>query len=267
MRCACGAVAAMLVIASSALASNGEAPPVADQYRPVARSTLVTRADVTFVQSERIDGHGQVTVLARVVAGAAPEPVARLMRCLRQGHLHLVVQRIPSTAGEVEVLEQLYAFLVRQEPEARYSLAPTALRRSETCDTTRQGLTHNQVLTALIAQRERAVAFDRPRPVPWRAVALSPVSPRNGDADEVAVRVTLADAPLAGASVFFNRAPHSSCAARVAPDGVAACRLVDQHGDEADHDDAEHVPVVVTFPGEVRFERVLPPITFLLLDR
>jgi hypothetical protein len=81
------------------------------------------------------------------------------------------------------------------------------------------------------------------------------------------VRVIAHDRPLQGADVFFSRAPHSGCVARSDAAGLAACELVDYHGDDGDGD-ASGVPVVATFSGDVRPDRVLVPTTFVLpLDR
>jgi hypothetical protein len=47
-------------------------------------------------------------------------------------------------------------------------------------------------------------------------------------------------------------------------DGLAVCHLVDQHGDDDAHADDGDVPVVATFPGDVRADRVLVPTTLVL---
>ena len=72
---------------------------------------------------------------------------------------------------------------------------------------------------------------------------------------------------MEGASVYFNRAPHSGCSARSLPDGIATCLLVDQHGDEDSHSEDDKVSVLATFPGEVRPERVLLPTTLIMNPR
>lgn len=63
--------------------------------------------------------------------------------------------------------------------------------------------------------------------------------------------------------IYFNRAPHSICAARTRADGLAICRLEDQHGDEGEHHD-DAVPVIATYPGSVRADGVLLPTTYVL---
>ena len=97
--------------------------------------------------------------------------------------------------------------------------------------------------------------------VPWRVVSLGPAP--SGGGDDVAARVVDADGPLEGAAVYFHRAPHSGCSAKSDASGVAACRLIDTHGDDDDHD-AHAVSVVATYPGDVRSDRVLAPTTRVL---
>ena len=69
---------------------------------------------------------------------------------------------------------------------------------------------------------------------------------------------------MPGATIIFNRAPHSGCVAKSRGDGIATCRLVDQHGDGDSHAEEGKAPVVATFPGDVRDGRVLVPTTFLM---
>jgi hypothetical protein len=75
------------------------------------------------------------------------------------------------------------------------------------------------------------------------------MAPASVDGDQVGVRITSDRVPMAGATVFFNRAPHSGCVAKSAENGVARCVLVDQHGDDESHDDHDKVRVVATFPA------------------
>ena len=51
---------------------------------------------------------------------------------------------------------------------------------------------------------------------------------------------------------------------RAGGDGLATCQLVDQHGDDESHSEEGKVPVVATYPGDVRAGRVLVPTTLVL---
>jgi hypothetical protein len=241
--------AACALLASCA--SEPVAVPTALEYRPALRSTLVSSRDVTFVVAQWQRGAEQTTVLARQQAGAAPHPVARLVQMRQGSELQVSVQRLPesgSGAGRADqesaALEQLYALVLRQEPQARYCLGSGG----RPCNPERGGVSHAEVLLALAD--------------PWRVVAMTGAPTQSSDADVVGVRATAHQVPLEGVAIYFNRAPHSLCTARTGADGLAACRLVDPHGDEHDHDHA--APVVATFPGDVRTDRVLLPTTYVL---
>ena len=158
---------------------------------------------------------------------------------------------------ERATLEQLYAHVLQLEPQARYCLSGSA----RPCDPTRDGVSHAEVLRALADARDRA-APGISAAVPWRVVEMMAVPTRSSDADVVGVRATAHQVPLEGVPIHFNRAPHSLCVARTRADGVAICRLVDQHGEEEEHD--HPASVVATFPGDVRTDRVLLPTTYVL---
>jgi hypothetical protein len=205
------------------------------------------------------------TVLARQQAGGDPRPVARLAQVRQGAELQVSIQRLPESEGaagradyEAAALAQLYALVLRQDPLARYCLGSGR----QPCDAARNGVSQARVLRALANARERA-ADGTATAVPWRLVEMTATPSRSHEADVVGVRVTTHQVPLAGVSIYFNRAPHSLCMARTRADGVAACRLVDQHGDQGEHDD-DGTPVVATFPGDVRADLVLPPTTHVL---
>jgi hypothetical protein len=249
---------ALAGLVPGALASEASDGP---RYRPVSRSTLVTRPEQPFVLEQFPEGDATVTALARQDAGAVPLAVVRLVTRRRHGQPEVAVQRLPAAGNDAAVLEQLYVLLVRQDPEGRYCVA----RGERPCEPGRRGVSHGQALARVAALRQRAVAGLQPAAPPWHMVSLASAAlPKDANVDDVAARVTLGGRALPGVSLFFNRAPHSGCTARAGDDGVAACRLVDQHGDDDDHDAPGRVPVVVTFPGEVGVERVLPPTTFVL---
>jgi hypothetical protein len=244
--------AACVLLASCA--SEPVAPPTAIEYRPVLRSTLVSNRDVTFVVAKWQEGAELTTVLARQHPGAAPHPVARLVQVRRGSELQVSIQVPP--VSESVVLEQLYALVLRQEPVGRYCLASDG----RPCEPARDGVSHAEVLVALASARDKA---DRgPADAPWRVVEMTGAYAPSSDADVVGVRAMADRMPLEGVAIYFNRAPHSLCIARTRADGVASCRLVDPHGDEHEHDHA--APVVATFPGDVRTERVLLPTTYVL---
>jgi hypothetical protein len=93
---------------------------------------------------------------------------------------------------------------------------------------------------------------------------MAPAEVDHADPDEVGVRISSDHGPMEGATIFFNRAPHSSCMAQSRETGLATCHLVDQHGDDESHSGHDKVPVLATFPGNVRAERVLLPTTLVL---
>jgi len=248
----------------SSCASEPVAPPATVEYRPAQQSTLVTRRDLNFLVAKWQGGGRSTTMLALPQSGGSPRPVAQLLE-MRQGpELHVSVQwlsepwnTVDPAGQEIAALEHLYSLVLRQEPQARYCLG----RGGRPCDARRDGVSHAQLLQALAGLRERAVGRG-PAAVPWRIVEMQGVPPRSWDADVVGVRATGPQGPLEGVAVYFNRAPHSICAARTGADGVATCRLEDQHADGHQHDHA--TTVVATFPGDVQPDRVLLPSTRVL---
>jgi hypothetical protein len=246
-------LAAVCVLLASC-ASEPVAPPSDIKYRPALRSTLVSNRDVAFVVAQWQQGAELTTVLARQQPGAAPHPVARLVQ-VRHGSVSRVSIQLPPESASA-VLEQLYALVLRQEPLARYCLASDG----RPCDPAHDGVSHAEVLVALADARDKADLG--PAAAPWRVVEMTGAHAPSSDADVVGVRAMADQMPLEGIAIYFNRAPHSLCIARTRADGVAICRLVDPHGDEHEHDHS--APVVATFPGDVRTERVLLPTTYVL---
>jgi hypothetical protein len=245
-------------------ATERQVLPVALEFRPASRSTLVASRDVNFLVAQEKRGGVLTMVLARERAGFPPQPVAQLVQQRQDAEVHVSVQRLsepvsapdPAT-DEVAALEHLYALVLRQEPEARYCLGGGPRQ----CDPARDGVSHGELLRALAAARDREAPRTRTA-TPWRVVDMSRAPAGTADADVVGVRATTYRVPLEGVAVHFNRAPHSLCVARTGPDGVASCRLEDQHGDGHLHDHA--AAVVATFPGDVRPDRVLLPTTYVL---
>lgn len=250
-------------------------PPEAAEYRPVARSTLVTDREPAFAVARRrpaFDGADATTVLAIRPNAGAPQPVARLVQRGQGPGTRVSVQRLPPGAPErasggvrtdeasleTAILEQLYALILRMEPEARYCLGEDRLP----CDAAHDGLSHGDVLQRLAEARERSAALASAA-TPWRVVAMQRAATGTWDADVVGVVARGPHGPLQGVPIYFHRAPHSLCVGRTGADGVAVCRLVDQHGDGHQHDHA--APVVATFAGDVAADRVLLPTTHVMV--
>lgn len=264
----------LLAAAGALLAACASLPAPelpASAWRPVLRSTLVSRAEPGFVWAQLAQGGHRQTVLARREGLAVPMPVAVANEAGEGAEAAVSVQFLPAAAApalDLLALEQLYALMLRREAQGRYCLA-IGLRA---CDAARQPISHEALLRALAAERQRAATAAGLSfvPVPWRSISMDAAAARAGDAhgDEVAVQVSEQDRPMPGVTVYFNRAPHSGCAAKTGADGVAACRLVDQHGEDGGHEDEEaDARVVVTYPGDVRADRVLLPTTFVLPRR
>lgn len=234
-----------------------------DDYRPAPRSTLLSSPGVEFGLAQTQHDAVQTTVLARREADGGVRPVARLVRRQQGAQEHVTIEPGASArpgarrrAAERAVLEQLYTLVLRMDPLASYCLQFT-----DTACETGDALSHARVLQMLAEVRAQSVD-DEPAIVPWRVVDMTSMPVRSWDADVVGVRAVGREGPIEGVSIYFNRAPHSLCIARTGADGVASCRLQDQHGDEHQHDHA--ASVVAIFPGDVRPERILPPTTFVL---
>ncbi|SEB23618.1 hypothetical protein [Variovorax sp. YR216] len=238
----------------------------ASDYRPVLRSTLVSRTDPTFVQAQVREGGYWLTVLARRDPAVALVPVAVMRHAGDGADASVSVQFLPDARNpvlDVLALEQLYALMLRQDALGRYCLAVGPHQ----CDAVRQGGSHEALLRELAGERKRTASFaGHPFTMtPWRSISMNAVAAPTADHDDVAVQVLDESRPMPGATVYFNRAPHSGCAARANANGIASCRLVDQHGDDGDHGDEDaDTQVIVTYPGSVGADRVLLPTTFAL---
>jgi hypothetical protein len=238
---AAGTAAACLLVASAALAENRSAS--------LPRSTLVSKPDLQFDLAH--DRRGDAQVMALVHSPAVGKPL-RVAEISTSSHNVVSFSLLPgsvNSAVKVGTIERLYVLALRQDPEARFSF-----------DEGKQ-VSHAELLAGLVRARARAAQGLGKGTVPWRVVSIAG-APSGSDEDDVAAIVKDGQAPMKGVSLYFNRAPHSSCSATTGKDGVARCRLVDQHGDEeADHPRAA---VVATFPGDVRADRVLVPFTAIV---
>lgn len=244
----------------AACASEAVAPPPATDYRPAPRSTLVSAREFGFVVARRQEPAQLTTVLALQQGGASPQPVAQLVQVRQGEQWYVAIRRLPPSGSadrEIAILEQLYVLVLRQEPLARYCLGSDL----EPCEAVRDDLSQAQVLQRLAEARDRA-AVRSPNALRWQVVELSAAPTGSYDVHVVGVRVTSRQLPLEGVFIYFNQAPHSLCSARTRADGVAVCRLQDQHGDEHEHDHA--MRVVATYPGDVQQDGVLLPTTQVL---
>jgi hypothetical protein len=258
--------------AGPGLTATGIAIPVPTTSSRVTASKLVSRPDLVFKLAELQWESYQVTFLMHQPSGKEPSPVAVMSSFQAGGKAHIWLQRVaPSGLGadrsdmEIATIEHLYGLALGQNPEAGFCL--TGFGRG--CASVDDDYPHAELLRELSEARQRAMAraHSSRSNVPWRVVSMASAPPNSGNDDQVGVRVFSEGAPLEGATVFFNRAPHSGCKARSLPDGLATCLLVDQHGDDDAHSEDDKAPVLATFPGDVRPERVLLPTTLVMSPR
>jgi len=217
---AAGTAAACLLMASGVLAENRDGT--------VPRSTLVSNSNLQFKLAHDQRGNAQ---LVHYPANGKPLPVAEIST---SADGVVAFSLLPGSAnGDVKVgtIERLHVLALRQDPEARFSFNKSRL------------MSHAELLGELVKARARTA-----QGVPWRVVSIA-AAPSGSDDDDVAAVVSDDQGPMKGVTLYFNRAPHSSCSATTREDGVARCRLVDQHGDEDEHQDK--AAVVATFPEAV----------------
>ena len=259
------AAGCLLMAACAADAGSVDDAPA---YSPVPTSTLVSRRDLQFKLGHVQRGACRVTFLAHQARGAEPLPVAVMWFWQSDRAAHVSVLRLAQAAGSegsdlnVATLEHLYALALRQEPLARFSFADGL----QPCEPAKDDYSHADFLRELFRARRDAVARadHRGTSVAWHVVSMAPAGGGHAKADEVGIRVVSDQGPMEGATIFFNRAPHSGCVAKSRHDGLATCQLVDQHGDDGEHSEEHKVPVVATFPGDVRDGRFLLPTTLVL---
>ena len=240
------------------------------EYGPVLISRIVSRQDLQFRTANGERAGVRTTVLAYQAPGEMPSPVA-VMTFSRSGDATYVsIHRLPlpkSVADSDDVnlatLEHLYTLALRQDPEARFCLADG----DQQCDAAKSGGSHAELLRELARTRQHALGMAKSAgiSVPWQVVWLASAGVNRADPDEVGVRIITDQGTMEGATVYFNRAPHSGCMARSLGDGLATCHLVDQHGDEDSHSEGAKIPVLATFPGDVRAEQVLLPTTLIMI--
>jgi hypothetical protein len=267
--------AACLLATACALGERVSQPAVSDlpvvipgAGTRVPSSTLVSRRYLQFRLFQGQWRASPVTLLMHQPAAGESFPVAAIQAS--QGHVSFYRLPLPKGTADatdlhISTLENLYVLALRQDAEARFCLAAAA----QWCDAAKDGYSQAELLRALAQERGSALARasgDKPG-IPWRVISMVPATPAGGDADQVGVRVMRDERPMEGATVFFNRAPHSGCVAKTKADGIATCELVDQHGDGDSHAEDDRTPVVVTYPGEVRADLVLVPTTLVMQPR
>lgn len=235
-------------------------------------------------QSSSVDGAAVTALTAwvgdtprRIVLGTITEANAAASHSIR-------VQWFQPAAADaalasIAALEEAYGRLFRLPATAYYSIDAGSIDGSQAA------------MLALVAElRSRAIgelpwSAGRLPFRPWIRIALSVASgdvPRDGFAGQrvmalrrelqqsmpdphvVAVDVRSDGEIPAEAQVVFSRDPHHVCSARIARQGLAACRLEDQHG----HDPAAHVgegarKTVATFSGALRADVVFLPTTLV----
>lgn len=223
--------------------------PAGLQYTPAPVSALVARQDVPFVIASAMKDQKLFTVLAHRKDGSQPNPVAWLTSTEQNSNRLISLKSVAAPGVErVTALEHLYALVMRQDPFARYCFSEGATA----CDAAKAGRNHSGVLLQIAAARQHALV-ESGAPLgaaKWRSITLRPT--REGkDADIVSAVAFDGEKPLENVNVFFNRAPHSSCTAKTTRQGLAKCRLVDQHGDEHDPAVERATPVLAVYPGDV----------------
>jgi len=262
-------VAASLLTAACATSPASSTPQI-DLARmaavPAPRSTLVSRPDLRFSVARDMRGASEVTVLVHDMAPGTRVAVATVISSNSPEGPHIAVRRLPlpgehDAVLDVAVLEHLYVLAVQQDGRGRFCLALAG----PACDPAKGGESHAEVLRRLVDARQGALNAAHAAGVPWSVVSMTPAPPPSAGADRVAVRVTAGERPLPGANIHFSRAPHSGCVATSDAHGLATCELVDYHGDDGD-DDA-NVPVVATYPGDVRADRAWVPTTAVVPPR
>ena len=258
--------AALCGLLAAPVAHGAVTLPAGSVYQPAPLSALSTRRDLRFLTARWSAGDLIMTVLAHQPDAGAAQPVA-LLQQHRAGawasvrSLPLQDGPAPSDAIALAVVEQLYAMVFRLDPLSRYCIETGADEARPACHAAGMGVRHGQALQVLAAQREQA-ARHLPSAVPWQLVEITPVARPSADFDTVGVHLVGQGGAIERQAIHFNRAPHSICIARTDAEGLATCRLEDQHGDGSQHSHAAEV--VAIFPGELRPDRVLLPTTLVL---
>lgn len=259
--------------AGQGLPATEVAIPVPTVYSPVLASKLISRPELDFKLGRLQWASYSVLFLMHQPSAKKPLPVAAISTFQVGNKEHVWFQwLVPAgrragqgraSQGDVEIatIEHLYALALQQNPEALFCLAA----RERSCARADDDYSHAQLLGELHGARQRILTSARRTGanVPWQLVSMVTVHQDSGDPDDVGVRVMSDGTPMEGARVFFNRAPHSICRAKSSANGVAACRLEDNHAD-GPHEDEDHAAVTAVYPGDVRPNIVLLPTTLVV---
>jgi hypothetical protein len=261
--------ASLAMAASTLAACHTVERPVrgeALEYAAAPVSMLVSKQALQFKVAQVQRDETQLTVLAYQSSGAKPSPVAMISSARSDDQTRVSIRRVspPGAGGDrgdlnTATIEYLYALAMRLDPEAKFCFSDG----DRQCNAASDGYSHPALLRELARARQRAVeqAGHESISIPWQVVYLAPGEVKPAGPDEVGVRISSDQGPMGATTIYFNRAPHSSCAAKSGENGYATCILVDQHGDEESHSGNDKVPVLATFPGVVRADRILLPTT------
>jgi len=258
--------------AGQGLTATEVAIPVPTVYSPVLASKLISRPELEFKLGRLQWASYSVMFLMHQPSAKKPVPVAAISTFQVGNKEHVWFQSLvpvgrragqgrASQDVEIATIEHLYALALQQNPEALFCLAA----RKRSCARADGDYSHAQLLGELYGARQRILTSARRTGanVPWQLVSMVTVHQDSGDPDDVGVRVMSDGRPMEGARVFFNRAPHSICRAKSSANGVAACRLEDNHAD-GPHEDEDHAAVTAVYPGDVRPNIVLLPTTLVV---
>ncbi|MCU7370697.1 hypothetical protein PEC18_07340 [Paucibacter sp. O1-1] len=202
---------------------------------------------------------GRPTPIARISA-AAPKQARRL-------EWFQPATATPLSAAELKltVLENLYAFLLRQDPRDVFSIEDV---RAAGPQRTHGRLTHSATLQRIAGMRACAVSElhglqPEAHVIPWTTARLQslPSSGAHGLSVSVRVRNSVGER-LSTGHLTFGRGDHLACAAEVKADGVGRCTLFDPHGHDL-HDHEHRGNTYVTFSGVVSNDRIVLPTTMV----
>ena len=223
-------------------------------------SKLISRPELKFVLDQRQSESRQLATLLHEDSGGKRTEVALIEASVAKGRARVAVRSFAASGDMgIATLERLYTLVLRMDPEAGFCFT----QGTGGCDASLGLDSHSDALRRIALARENALTRAAAPGASWRPVSMGLVETGSRDPDVVSVRLSSAGVPLADVRIFFNQAPHSACVGKTDADGVAKCRLVDEHGDEDEHA-GELRAVVATFPGDVKAEPVLPPTTYIV---
>lgn len=176
---------------------------------------------------------------------------------------------------DVATLEHLYAHVLRQPAGQAFALRRVQPGTQAKPAATGPFKSQKDVLAAVAALRECAVepllaTRSEPALRRWRAVSIEASRPAGSAARDkaVAVKVTNARGPVAGATVGFARDPHWICNAKTDAAGLAQCHLWDAHGHAGhDHGEEEGTVTIATFSGVIDHGSIDLPTTLVMGNR